>query len=324
MKRRVLCVASMTAALAAGAVTAQPAYPVKPVRLVVGFAPGGSVDVLGRLFAQRFAQTMGQQFVVDNRPGAGANIAGDLVAKSPPDGYTLLVGNAGGLGGNLAIYRRMPYDPFKDLTPIAQMVTQGNILIVHPSVPAKTVDEFVAIARRRAGALNAGTAGNGSSQHFTLAMFNALAKAQMEHVAYKGGAPAMADLMGGQIDAMFQTIPEAMPFMKDRRIRPIAVTMATRSPALPDIPTLAEAGLPGYEFEGFMGLVGPASLPREIVQRLNTEVNAALQDPATHNRLREYGFGLAGGTPEHLTSRMRWYTDLSLKTAKWANMQLVD
>ena len=134
----------------------------------------------------------------------------------------------------------------------------------------------------------------------------------------------MADLMGGQIDAMFQTIPEAMPFMKDRRIRPIAVTMATRSPALPDIPTLAEAGLPGYEFEGFMGLVGPASLPREIVQRLNTEVNAALQDPATHNRLREYGFGLAGGTPEHLTSRMRWYTDLSLKTAKWANMQLVD
>lgn len=270
MKRRVLCVATMTAALAAGAVAAQPAYPVKPVRLVVGFAPGGSVDVLGRLFAQRFAQTMGQQFVVDNRPGAGANIAGDLVAKSPPDGYTLLVGNAGGLGGNLAIYRRMPYDPFKDLTPIAQMVTQGNILIVHPSVPA------------------------------------------------------MADLMGGQIDAMFQTIPEAMPFMKDRRIRPIAVTIATRSPALPDIPTLAEAGLPGYEFEGFMGLVGPASLPREIVQRLNTEVNAALQDLGMRNRLREYGFGLAGGTPEHLTSRMRWYTDLSLKTANWANMQLVD
>lgn len=151
MERQVLGVASVALACAAGLAVAQPAYPNKPVRLVVGFAPGGSVDVLGRLFAQRFAQTMGQPFIVDNRPGAAANIAGDIVAKSPADGYTLLVGNAGGLGGNLAIYRRMPYDPFRDFTPIAQMVTQGNILIVHPSVPAKTVKEFIAIARRRAG-----------------------------------------------------------------------------------------------------------------------------------------------------------------------------
>jgi len=323
VKRLVLGLATLTLACTATFTAAQQ-YPNKPIRLLVGFAAGGSVDVLGRIFAQRFTQTMGQQVIVDNRPGAGSNIAGDLVAKSAPDGYTLLVGSAGGLGGNLAIYRRMPYDPFKDFTPIAQLVTQGNILIVNPSVPAKTVKEFIAIARSRAGALNVGSGGNGSSQHFSLAMFNALAKVDMGHVPYKGGAPAMADLIGGQIDAMFQTIPEAMPHLKGGRIRAVAVTMTKRAAVLPDIPTIAEGGLAGFEFEGFMGLVGPAGLPREIAQRLNAEVNGALKDAGVSQRLLDSGLGLAGGTPDYLVGRMRWYADASIKTAKFANMQPVD
>ena len=322
--RGVRCFVSLLLACVAGAVQAQSAYPAKPVRLLVGFPAGGSVDILARIFAQRFTQTLGQQVIVDNRAGAGSNIAGELASKAPPDGYTLLVGSAGGLGGNLSIYRRMPYDPFKDLTPIAQMVIQGNILIVNSSVPAKSVRDLLALARARPGQLNAASGGNGSSQHLSMEIFNNLGKVKMVHVPYKGGAPAMADLLGGQVDVMFQTIPEAVPHLKGGKIRSLGVTMAKRAALLPDVPTIAESGLPGFQFEGFMGLVGPAGLPRELVARLNTEVNNALADSAVKSRLLDSGLELAGGTAEHLLGRMRAYSESMIKLAKDAGIQPVD
>ena len=299
-------------------------YPAKPVRFVVGFAAGGSVDILARIFGAKMTESLGQQVLVDNRPGAGANIAGALVAKAPADGYTLLVGSAGGLAGNLAIYQRMPYNPFTELTPIALMALQGNALIINPSVPARTVKEFIALAKSRPGQINAGTGGNGSSQHLSLEAFMSLAGVKLGHVPYKGGAPAITDLIGGQIDAIFAPLPEAVPQLRAGRLRALGVTMKKRSAALPEIPTIDESGLPGFEFEGFMGLAGPANLPREIVVRMNREVNNALADAALRARLVESGLEIGGGRPEDLAAAMRTQADFTLKLVKDAGITPVE
>ena len=299
-------------------------YPAKPLRFLVGFAAGGSVDILARFFAAKMSESLGQQIIVDNRPGAGANIAGALAAKAPADGYTLLVGSAGGLAGNLAIYQKMPYNPFTDFTPIVLMALQGNVLIVNPSVPARTVKEFIALAKNRPGQINAGTGGNGSSQHLSLEAFMSLANVKMLNVPYKGGAPAIADLLGGQIDAIFAPLPEAVPQLSARRLRALGVTAKKRSAALPNVPTIDEAGLPGFEFEGFMGLVGPANLPRDIVVRLNREVNTALADAGLRARLTESGLELGGGRPEDLAAAMRAQADFTIKLVKDAGIKPVD
>jgi tripartite-type tricarboxylate transporter receptor subunit TctC len=299
-------------------------YPAKPLRFLVGFAAGGSVDILARIFGAKMTESLGQQIIVDNRPGAAANIAGALAAKAPADGYTLLVGSAGGLAGNLAIYQKMPYNPFTDFTPIALMAFQGNVLIVNPSVPARTVMEFIALAKSRPGQVNVGTAGNGSSQHLSLEAFMGRANVKMLNVPYKGGAPAIADLLGGQIDAIFAPLPEAIPQLSSGRLRALGVTAKKRSGALPNVPTIDEAGLPGFEFDGFMGLVGPANLPRDIVVRLNREVNIALADTAVRARLIESGLEIGGGRPEDLAAAMRTQTDFTLKLVKDAGIKPVD
>ena len=299
-------------------------YPAKPVRFLVGFAAGGSVDILARIFGAKMTESLGQQIIIENRPGAGANIAGAFVAKAPADGYTLLVGSAGGLAGNLAIYQKMPYNPFTDLTPIGLMALQGNVLIVNPSVPARTVKEFIALAKSRPGQINVGSGGNGSSQHLSLEAFMNLAGVKMVHVPYKGGAPAVADLLGGQIDAIFAPLPEAVPQLGAGRLRALGVTAKKRSAALPNVPTIDEAGLPGFEFDGFMGLAGPANLPRDIVVRLNREVNNALADSGVRSRLVESGLELGGGKPEDLAAAMRTQADFSIKLAKDAGIKPVD
>jgi tripartite-type tricarboxylate transporter receptor subunit TctC len=299
-------------------------YPAKPVRFLVGFAAGGSVDILARIFAAKMTESLGQQILVDNRPGAGANIAGALVAKAPADGYTLLVGSAGGLAGNLAIYQKMPYNPLTDFTPIALLAFQGNVLIVNPSVPARTVKEFIALAKSRPAQINVGSGGNGSSQHLSLEAFMSFAGVKMLHVPYKGGAPAITDLLGGQIDAIFAPLPEAIPQLGAGRIRALGVTAKKRSGALPNVPTVNEAGLPGFEFEGFMGLAGPANLPRDIVVRLNREANNVLADTGIKTRLVESGLELAGGTPEDLAAAMRAQADFTIKLAKDAGIKPVD
>jgi tripartite-type tricarboxylate transporter receptor subunit TctC len=300
------------------------AYPAKPVRFLVGFAAGGSVDILGRIYSQKLSESMGQQIIVENRPGAGSNIAGAVVAKAPPDGYTLFVGSAGGLAGNLAIYQRMPYNPLTDFSPISVLAYQANILVVNASLPTKNVREFIALARNKPSQINVGSGGNGSSQHLSLEAFMKVAGVKMLHVPYKGGAPAVTDLLGGQIDAIFAPIPEAMPHLKAGKIRALGVTGAKRAAALPGIPTIREAGLPGYEFDGFMGLVGPAALPQELVARLNREVNNALADSAVKTRLIESGLELGGGAPETLANAMRVQAETMIKLAKDAGIKPVD
>lgn len=314
---------SLLFAFAAGIACAQ-TYPAKPVRIVVGFAPGGSVDLVGRILAQKLTTTFGQQVLVDNRPGAASNIAGEIVAKAPPDGYTLLVASGGALGTNQAIYSRMPYDPHKDLTPITLLVYQGNVLIVNPSVPSRSVKEFVVLAKSRPGELNYGSGGNGSSQHMSAELFSNMTGAKMVHVPYKGGAPAMADLLGGQIDLMFQTVPEAIQHINSGRVRALGVTSPKRSAMLPNVPTISEAGLRGFAYDGFMGIAGPAGMPKEVVTRLNAEVNKALAASDVQSRLLESGLEIGGGTPEQLAAHMREQSAKIIKLAKDMGIKPVD
>jgi tripartite-type tricarboxylate transporter receptor subunit TctC len=307
----------------AGAAWAQP-YPSRPVRILVGYAPGGSVDMVARLMAQKLTASFGQPVLVENRPGAASNIAGDITAKSPPDGYTLLVSGGGALSTNAAIYAKMPYDPLKDLGPIALLVHQGNVLIVNPSLPPRSVKEFIALAQSRPGKLNYGTGGNGSNQHLATELFTMMAGLKLVHVPYKGGAPAMTDLVGGQIEFMFQTIPEAIQHIKSARVRALGVTGLKRSAALPDVPTIDEAGLPGYSYEGFIGLVGPAGMPKEIVARLSSEVAKALASGDVQARLLELGLESGSGTPEQFGAYLREQSVQAFKLAKDMGIKPVD
>ncbi|MBI2291829.1 MAG: tripartite tricarboxylate transporter substrate binding protein [Betaproteobacteria bacterium] len=299
-------------------------YPVKPVRVFVGYSPGGSVDTVGRIFAQKLTGELGQQFVVENRPGAASNIAGDLVAKSPPDGYTLLMSSGTALGTNMAIYTKMPYNPLKDFAPIAMLVYQGNALVVNPTVPAKTVKELIALAKARPAQLNFGSGGNGSSQHMTAELFSKMTGVKMVHVPYKGGAPALVDLIAGQIDLVFSPLPEAIPYIQSGRVRALGVTGGKRSANLPDLPTIAEGGVPSFEFEGFLGIAGPAGMPKNVVARLNAALNKALTADDVKKRMYDLGLRLAGGTPEQLATHMREQAALMIQIAKDAGVKPVD
>ena len=299
-------------------------YPVKLVRVFVGYSPGGSVDTVGRIFAQKLTGELGQQFVVENRPGAASNIAGDLVAKSPPDGYTLLMSSGTALGTNMAIYTKMPYNPLKDFAPIAMLVYQGNALVVNPTVPTKTVKELIALAKARPAQLNFGSGGNGSSQHMTAELFSKMTGVKMVHVPYKGGAPALVDLIAGQIDLVFSPLPEAIPYIQSGRVRALGVTGGKRSANLPDLPTIAEGGVPSFEFEGFLGIAGPAGMPKNVVARLNAALNKALTADDVKKRMYDLGLRLAGGTPEQLATHMREQAALMIQIAKDAGVKPVD
>ncbi|MCE2947425.1 MAG: Bug family tripartite tricarboxylate transporter substrate binding protein [bacterium] len=299
-------------------------WPTKPVRMVIGFAAGGSVDLVGRIVAPRLSELLAQPVVIETRPGAGGNIAGEVVARATPDGYAFLLSSGGALGGNLAIYTRMPYDPLKDLAPVGMVVYQGNVLIVNPSVPAKSVKEFIALARTRPGVLNYGSGGNGSSQHMSGELFGSLAKVKMVHVPYKGGAPAMVDLLGGQVDLMFQTIPEAIQQVRAGKVRALGVTGSRASDALPGVPTIAAAGLDGFEFEGWMGMAVPPATPASIVGRLNTELNRVLAEKDTRARLSDAGLDIAGGTPAQMAAMMKDQAVRMVRLAKEAGIKPVD
>ncbi len=300
------------------------AYPSKPIRVVIGFAPGGSVDLVGRTVAQRLSATYGGPVIVDNRPGAASHIAGQLVAQAVPDGYTLLVSSQGGLGTNLALYSKMPYDPLKDLTPITLLVFQGQILIVNPKIEARTVKEFIALAKSKPGGLNYGSAGSGGVLHLAAELFSHMTGIRMTHVAYKGGAPALADLIGGQIDATFQPIPEALPHLKSGRIRTIAVTNPKRSPLMPDIPTIDEAGLPGFSFMSWMGAAGPAGMPRALATRISADWNKALASAEVQGRLVEMGLEVSGSTSEQMGVHMKVELEKIRRLVKDTGMPLVE
>ena len=298
-------------------------YPTKPIRLVVGFAPGGSVDTTARIFAPRMSADLGQQVVVENRPGAASNIAGEFVARSAPDGYTLLWSSGPALGTNMAFYQKMAFNPLKDFAPIALLVYQGNGLVVNPTVPAKTTKELIALAKARPGQLNYGSAGSGSSQHMTAELFSRMAGIKMTGIAYKGGAPALVDLIGGHVDLVFSPLPEVIPYIQGGRLRPIAVSGAQRAPKLPEVPTVGET-LPGFAFEGFIGIAGPAAMPAEVLKRLNAAANKALQEPEVKNRLLDLGLGIGGGTPDQLGTHMREQTAQMIRIAKEAGIKPLD
>ncbi len=284
---------------------AQAAWPTRPVRVVVPFAPGGATDILGRLTATELGNALGQPFVVENRAGGGGNIGSDLVAKAPPDGYTLLFGAAGNIGINPSLFANMPYDPARDLAPISLIGEVTNVLVVHPSVNAHSVQELIALARTTPGGLVYASSGNGSTIHLSAELFASMTKLSMMHVPYRGSAPAMADLLAGRVALMFDNLPSALPHIREGRLRALAVTASRRSPALPDVPTIAEAGVPGYEATSWFGLFAPAGTPRAIVDRMAREMATFAQRPDVAERIRSLGAEPITNTPDAFAVMVR-------------------
>ncbi|MBC7436361.1 MAG: tripartite tricarboxylate transporter substrate binding protein [Bdellovibrionales bacterium] len=304
MRRKHFIAASLAAlctlpglALAQSAAT----WPAHAIRLVVPFTPGGSTDILARAIGQKLSEAWGQPVVIDNVPGAGGSIGADRVAKAAPDGYTLLMGHIGTLAVSPSIYPNLPYDPIKSFTPVAWVARVPNVLVVHPSVPAKNVRELIALARAQPGKLNYGSGGNGSAAHIATEYLKLQSQTFMVHVPYRGTAPAVTDLVAGQIQLMFTGAPAVMPFVKGGQLRALAVSSPRRLAAFPELPTVAESGLKelaGFEADQWYGIVAPAGTPREIIARLNTQINASLNAPELKSRLQAEGAEATPNTPE--------------------------
>ncbi len=296
-------VAAFALALGAGTAFAQ-AYPTKPIRLIVPFPPGGTTDVLARTVGQKLTQALGQPVIIENRPGAGATIGADAVAKSAPDGYTLLMG---AVHHTIApnVYRKLSYDFQKDLTPVSVVAIVPNVLVVSPSFPAKNVQELVAYAKANPGKLTYASNGNGTAHHLIGEQFKAQTGTNIVHVPYKGSAPAITDLMGGQVSMMFDTASSALPYIKAGKLKPLAVATAKRSSALPDVPTLAESGLPGFDIASWFGILAPTGTPPEIVNRLSTEIAKALALPDVKKQFAAIGAEPVGNTPAQMTAQIK-------------------
>jgi len=288
-------------------------FPVKPIRMIVPYAPGGGVDIMGRIVAARLSERMGVQVVVENRGGAGTVIGTDAVAKASADGYTLLFGNPA-LSANPALNDKLPYDTLKHLAPVAMVAASFNVLVVHPSLPVKSVRELVAYAKANPQKINYASAAVASLGHLAGELLNSAAGIHMQHVPYKGSGQAVIDLLAGQVQIMFSGMSSVMPHIKAGKLRPLAVTGAQRSPATPDVPTIAEAGYPGFEASAWYGVLAPAATPKAIVMRLNAEILRALKMPEVKERLENVGFELVGGTPEAFGIYMRSEID------KWARV----
>jgi tripartite-type tricarboxylate transporter receptor subunit TctC len=273
-------------------------YPSKPIRMIVGFAAGGGTDTTARAIAQKMSAAMGEQVVVDNRPGAAGNVATELVVRGPADGYTILMGTIAALAINPTLYGNLAFDPIKDLAPVSQAVNSSNILVVHPSVQAKSVQELIALAKAKPGTLNYGSSGIGGTGHLAGVLFDELAGTKMTHVPYKGGGPAMIELVGGQVQLVFATPPTAVPQIKSGKIRGLAVTTLKRSSVMPDLPTISESGLKGYDANNWYGVVVPVKTPKPIVTRLNTEIVKALNAPDLKELFFTQGLDPAPSTPE--------------------------
>jgi len=272
-------------------------YPARPVRLVVAYPPGGPVDIMGRTIALRLTEYFGHNVLVDNRAGASGIVGTEIVARSAPDGYTLLVAPSA-IAIQHTLYSKLPYDALKDLAWVASLAEAPLVLVVHPSVPARNVKELVALARARPGQLSYASPGSGSANHLSGEMLKAMAGLDVVHVPYKGGAPAEVDLLGGHVAFMFNTIPSALPHVRSGRLRALGITWARRSQTAPEIPTIAETALPGFDAGTWYGLAGPAGLPRNVVARISQDVNRALQSPEMKERMSQLGLQAMGGSPE--------------------------
>jgi len=295
-------------------------YPSRPVRIVVPFAAGGPNDIIARLVGQKLAEALGQQVVVDNRPGAGGNIGTDAVAKAAPDGYTLLSAGPGSLIMN-PLMAKVPYDTARDFAPVSLMASAPNVLVVHPSVPAATVRELIALARAQPGRLNYASGGTGSSAHLAPALFAAMAGIDLTHVPYKGTGPGLNDLLGGQVQLAIFGIPPLLPHIKSGRLRALAVTGKRRSSELPDVPTVDEAGVPGYEVSPWYGLLAPAGTPPPIVARLASEVTKIVRAADMREKLAAQGAEPGGGTPEEYAAVIRSETVLWTRVIREAGIK---
>ena len=288
------------------------AYPARPVRIIVGYPSGGSNDILARLMAQWLSERMGHQFVIENRPGAGSNIATEAVVRADPDGYTLLMVSAANMS-NAALYEKLNYNFIRDIAPVAGVMRVPLVMEVNPSIPAKTVPEFIAYARANPGKINFASGGIGTSIHLSGELFKMMTGIDMQHVPYRGNGPALTDLLGGQVQIMFDTMPAAIGYVRAGQLRALAVTTATRSEALPDIPTVGEY-VPGYEASSLYGVAAPSNTPAEIVDKLNREINAALADPAMKTRLADLGGIVLAGSPADFGKL------IAVETDKWAKV----
>lgn len=316
------CLMAGATALALPAAKAQPqSYPDRPIKLVVPFAPGGATDILGRLLATSLGERLGQPVVVENRPGAGATLGADHVAKAKPDGYTLLMGAVHHTIAT-SVYRRLGYDFQKDLAPITVVAVVPNVLVVNPQVPAKTVQELLAQARAQPGKLAYGSNGAGTGQHLIGAQFESMGGVELLHVPYKGSGPLTTDLLGGQIAMSFDTVTPVLPHIKVGKLRALAVTTARRSVALPDVPTLDEAGLKGFDMGTWFGVLAPAATPREVLARLGADMNRIIESPQFRRKMEEIGAEPIGGSPEQMARQIRDDTDRFARLVKDAKVAL--
>ena len=288
-------------------------YPTKAIRFIVPFAPGGGTDIIGRIIAAHLSEALGQPVVVDNRGGAGSTVGTDLTAKAPADGYTILLGNIS-LAFNASLYKSLPYDAVKDLAPVTLVAVQPNIVVIHPSVAAKSIDEFIAVARAKPGQLAFASAGTGSGTHLAGEMLKMSLKIDLLHVPYKGTGPALTDLIGGQVQMMVSTFASALPHVKSGRLRTLGVTSARRSPAAPDVPTLIEAGVAGYDYSTWYGVFAPAGTPRAIIDKLNRTLHQTLALVDLKHKLEAQGVDPLAGTPAELGAYLK------SETTKWAKV----
>ena len=309
--RLVFC-AAITACVAAlsSPAAAADTYPSRPIRFIVPFPPGGGNDIVGRIVALKLAEGLGQQIVIDNRGGAGGTLGTDLTAKAPPDGYTMLVNNIS-LAVNHTLFRKLPYDTLKDLAPVALIGRQPNIVVVHPGVAARSMRELLELARAKPGELNYGSGGIGTASHLATEMLKLMAKIDMVHVPYKGLGPALTDLIGGRVHVIISTMASALPSIKSGKLRPLAVTTAQRSSFFPEVPTVGESGVKGYEFSTWYGLLVPAATPKGVIERLNAETRKALSSKLVTDQFAAQGLETAASTPQEFGSYLR------SEIAKW-------
>lgn len=289
-------------------------YPQRPIRFIVPFAAGGGGDIVVRTVAQRLTEAMGPPVVVDNRSGAGGNVGTDLAAKSAPDGYTILMANVAPIAINVSLYKKLPYDSVKDFAPVSLMAVFPNVLVVHPSVAAKSVKELIALAKAHPGQLTYASAGNGSTTHLAAELFKSMAGLDMIHVPYKGGGPALVDLIAGQVNLYFGSMPAALPHVKNGKLRALAVTSAKRSRAAPELPTVAESGFPGFAADTWIGVLAPAGTPGPIVVRLNREIVKILQQPELEEKLSAQGAEPVTNSPEQFAAYIK------SEIRKWAKV----
>ncbi len=290
------------------------AWPSRAVRIVVPFGPGGSADFVGRLLGQRLTETLGQPVIVENRPGAGAMLGNEVVAKSPPDGYTLTIGTLGPFAVNQSLFRKVPYDSQRDFAPITLTGASSHVLVVHPSMPVKSMSDLIALAKQRPGQMTFASSGIGNATHLTGELFKSMAGLDVVHVPYKGGGAAVADLIGGHVAFSFASMPSAMPHVRVGRLRALAVAPAQRVSTAPELPTVAESGLPGFSSEDWQGVLAPAKTPQDILMRLNGEIHKVLGSPEVREKLDAQGFQVRLSTPQQFADLIR------SEAAKWAKI----